>query len=97
MRGSLSPLPATNRWDISLTVGVGPRVAKTMKGVKDLASERRGYEWPRLRSGCVTIKDGVRPGNGHAFQPKRRTILQDVLQLRILVLGTRKGLVIEVS
>ena len=28
--------------------GVGPGVAKAVKGVKNLAFERRGYEWPRL-------------------------------------------------
>jgi hypothetical protein len=38
----------TNRWDTNLTVALVPRLVKAMKGVKNLASERRGYEWPRL-------------------------------------------------
>jgi hypothetical protein len=53
-----------------LDCGAGPGVAKAMEGVKNLASERR-YGWPRLRSGCVTVKVDVRTGDVHPFQPKR--------------------------
>jgi hypothetical protein len=47
--------------------GIGPGVAKAVEGVKDLASERCGYEWPQLWSGCVTVKVDVHPGNMHPF------------------------------
>ena len=46
-------------------------------------------------SGCVTVNVDVRPGNVHPFQSKSRTIFQDVLQLRILILRTRKSMVIK--
>ena len=35
--------------------GVGPGVAKALEGVKDLASERRCYKWPRLWRGRVAM------------------------------------------
>jgi len=75
--------------------GVGLGAAKAVEGVKDLASERRGYKWLRLSSGCVTADKDVHPGNVHLFQSKRRTMFQDVMQLRILILGTRKSMVIK--
>jgi hypothetical protein len=75
--------------------GVGPGMTKAVEGVKYLASERRGYEWPRLRRGCVTVKADVHPRNVHPSKPKSRTIFQDVLQLRIVILGTRKGMIIK--
>ena len=34
-----------------LDSGIGPRVAMAVDDVKDLASERCGYEWPRLWTG----------------------------------------------
>ena len=75
--------------------GVDSGVAEAVEGVKNLASEGCGYEWPWLLSGCVTVEVDVHPGNVYPLQPKRRTIFQDVLQLRVLILGTRKSLVIE--
>jgi len=51
--------------------GVGPGVAKAVEVVKDLASERRGYEWPRLWSGRFAVDIDVCPGNVHSFQSKR--------------------------
>ena len=54
------PTPGhTKPLDTNLTVAFGPGVAKVVEGVKDLASERCGYEWPRLWSGCVTVKVGA--------------------------------------
>ena len=50
-----------------LNGGVGPGVAKAVEGVKNLASERCGDEWPQLQSGCVTVKGDVRPRNVHSF------------------------------
>jgi hypothetical protein len=47
--------------------GVVPGVAKVLEGVKDLTTERCGYEWPRLWGGCVTVNVDVRPGNWHPF------------------------------
>jgi len=47
--------------------GVGPGVAKVVEGVKDLASEKCGYEWPRLWSGCVTVKVEARLSYVHPF------------------------------
>jgi hypothetical protein len=64
-----------------LDSGVGPGMAKALEGVKDLASEMCGYEWQRLWSWCDTVKADARTRNVHPFQPKRRTIFQDVLQL----------------
>ena len=78
-----------------LDSGVGSCVAEAVEGVKNLASVGCGYEWPRLLSGCVTVEVDVRPGNVYPLQPKHRTIFQVVLQLRILILGTRKSLVIK--
>ena len=66
-----------------------------MESVKNLASEGCGYERPWLLSGCVTVEVYVRRGNVYPLQPKRRAILEDVLQLRILILGTRKKLLIK--
>jgi hypothetical protein len=45
--------------------GVGSGVAKALEGVKDLGFERCCYEWPRLWSGCVTVKFDLRPWNVH--------------------------------
>ena len=52
-------------------------------------------EWPWLLSGCVIVEVDVSPGNMYPLQPKRRAIFQDVLRLRILILGTRKSLLIK--
>jgi hypothetical protein len=38
--------------------GFGPGVAKAVENVKDLASERSGYEWPRLWSEMCHSKGG---------------------------------------
>jgi hypothetical protein len=75
--------------------GVGPGVVGAVEDVKNLLSERCGYDWPRLWSGCVRVKVDVCPGNVHPFQTKDRTIFQDVLQLRILILRIRKSMVIN--
>jgi len=75
--------------------GVVSGVAEAVEGVKNLASGGCGYEWPWLLRVCVKVDVDVRPGNVYPLQPKSRTILQYVLQLRILILGTRKSLVIK--
>ena len=75
--------------------GVGSGVAEAVEGVKNLASEGCVYEWPWLLSRCVIVEVDVRPGNVYPLQPKRRAIFQDVLRLRILILGTRKSLLIK--
>jgi len=36
-------------------------VAEAVEGVKNLAYEGFGYEWPRLWSGCDTVKVESRP------------------------------------
>ena len=56
--------------------GIGPGVAKAVEGVKDLASERRGYKWLRLWSGRVAVDIDIGPGNVHSFQSKRGTIFR---------------------
>ena len=43
----------------------------------------------------VTVEVDVRPGKVYPVQPKLRAIFQDILQLRILILGTRNILVIK--
>jgi len=63
--------------------------------LSDLASERHSYKWPQSYSECVAVDIDGRPGNVHSFQLKRRTMFQDVLQLRILILGTQKSMVIK--
>ena len=78
-----------------LDSGVGSGVALAVEGVKNLASDGRGYEWLWFMSGCVTVEVDIRPGSVYPVQPKRLAIFQDVLQLRILILGTRKSLVIK--
>ena len=45
--------------------GVGPVVVRAVKSVKNVTSGRRGYEWPRVGSGCVALQVDVRPGNVH--------------------------------
>ena len=94
MRGSLSQLPATQ------TAGTPTWRWRWHRGdrpcrVSIPGSERCGYEWSRFCGGCVTVKVNVRHGNMYPFLPKRWTICQDVLQLRILILGTRKNMVIK--
>jgi len=78
-----------------LDSSVGSGGAEAVDGVKNLASEGCGYAWTLLLSGCVTVEVDVRPGNVYPLQPTSRTIFQDVLLLRILILGTRKSLVIK--
>ena len=75
-----------------LDSGVDSGVAEVAEDVKNLAFEGCGYEWPWLLSGCVTVEVDGRPGNVYPLQPKHRAICQDVLQLRNLILGTRKSL-----
>jgi len=50
-----------------LDSGVGSWVAAAVEGVKDLASERCGCEWPQLCTGCVTVKVDVCLGIVHLF------------------------------
>jgi hypothetical protein len=85
--GSLSPLPATKlAWS---------GVDKAVQGVKILASEGCGFEWPWFLSECVTVDVDVRPVSVHSVQPKRRNVSKDVLQLHILILGIRESLIIQ--
>jgi len=78
-----------------LDSGVGSGVAEAVEVVKNLSSEVCVYEWPWLLSGCVIVEDDVRPGNVYPLQPKGPAIFQDVLQLSILILGTRKSLLMK--
>ena len=75
-----------------LDSGVDSGVTEAVEGVKNLASEGCGNEWPWFFSGCVTVEVDVRPGNVYPLQQKHRAICQDVLQFRILILGTRESL-----
>jgi len=50
-----------NRWDTNLTVVLA------VGGVKDLTTEKCGYELPRLWGGCVTVNVDFRSGNWHPF------------------------------
>ena len=77
------PTPSlTNRWETNLTVALAPLWLRLWRVSKTW--RLKASEWPWFLSRGV-----------HPHQPKRRTIFQDVLQLRILILGTRKSLVIK--
>ena len=63
MRGNFTHSRPHKPLGQELDSGVGPRMAKAVEGVKDLTTERCGYEWPRLWGGCVTVNVDVRLGN----------------------------------